>query len=367
MARQLGSLIALAAALVLTLMCTLAAASPPGPRLAVVKLRKPGWTQLLTVDPLGGARESLHALSESNAPPAVYVWSAPSWSPDGTQIAFTVLNEVLPEFGRTGTSLALISADGGPVTAIPDTANGFEPVFSPDGHTIAFARQREFHTSKRRDADGDFESVSVWLADLETGKSRPLTPWRNGVFLFPSSFSPDGSRLALSRRVDGQALEAAEIDLGGNPTRVFARNAYEPVYSPDGHSVAFLRGPVKEVTRHFSRNGRLRLAALMTDISIVSPPESLPRRVTHTKRAVEEAPRWDPSGRRLAYTEWRPFDYGSKSASLQEAIGFGFGKAVRMINADGTCPTTVLSGLLSMDYAAVWQPGPGREAGRIEC
>jgi len=54
-------------------------------------------------------------------------------------------------------------------------------------------------------------------------------------------------------------------------------------------------------------------------------------------------------------------------ASFQEAIGFGFGKAVRMVNADGTCPTTVLSGLHSMDYAAAWQPGSGREAGRIVC
>jgi len=342
------------------------AEAPPGPRLAVVKLRDPQWTQLLTVDPSGGARESLYARSQSDAPAAVYVWSAPSWSPDGTQIAFTALDEELPEFGRTGTSLALISADGGPVQPIPDTANGFEPVFSPDGHTIAFARQREFHLLKRRDADGDFESVSIWLADLETGRSRPLTPWRNNVFLFPSSFSPDGSRLALSRRIGGNPPAAAEIDLDGSPLRVLARNAYEPVYSPDGRSVAFLRGPWKEVTRHHG-NGRLRLAAPLNDIFVASPPGTRPRRVTRTKRAVEEAPRWDPSGQRLAYTEWRPFDYGSKPISRQEAIGFGFGKAVRTINADGTCPTTVLSGLTSMHYAAVWQPGVGREAGRIAC
>jgi Tol biopolymer transport system component len=333
----------------------------------VVKLREPEWTQLLTVDPLGGTPESLYALSAWKATRAVYPFSSPSWSPDGTQIAFTTLDEEFPEFGRTGTSLALISAEGGLVKPIPDTADGYDPIFSPDGHTIAFSRQREFHDSSRRGAEGLFASVSVWVADLETGRSRPLTPWRNGVFHFPSSFSPDGSRLALSRRVNGRPTEAAEIGLDGNPIRVFARNAYEPIYSPDGQSVAFLRGPLKEVTRHFHKNGRLRLSARLTDIFITSPPGSRPRRVTHTKRAVEEAPRWDPSGQRLAYTEWRPFDYGSKSGFRQEAIGFGFGKAVRMINADGTCPTTVLSGLLSMDYAAVWQPGPGREARRIAC
>lgn len=216
----------------------IAAASPPGPRLAVVKMREPEWTQLLTIDPRGGALESLHAIGAFKENNAVYPYSAPSWSPDGTQIAFTTLNEQIPEFGSTGTSLALISADGGPVKPIPDTVNGFEPVFSPDGHTIAFARQREAHVSLRRDADGDFESVAVWLADLETRESRPLMPWRNDVFLFPSSFSPDGSRLALSRRVDDRPVEAAEIGLDGNPVRTFARNAYEPIYSPDGRSVA---------------------------------------------------------------------------------------------------------------------------------
>jgi Tol biopolymer transport system component len=356
----------LAAALLLALPCAAATASPPGPRLAVVKMRQPEWTQLLTVDPRGGARQSLYALS-GNVTKAVYPYSAPSWSPDGTQIAFTVLDEQLPEFGSTGTSLARISSDGGPVKRIPDTANGYDPVFSPDGHTIAFARQREAHLSLQRDADGEFASVAVWFADLETGESRPLTPWRNGLFLFPSSFSPDGSRLALSRRVGDEPPDAAEIGLDGRPIRVFAHNAHEPVYSPDGRSVAFLRGREKEVTRHFRKNGRLRLSAQMTDIFVISATGGGIRRVTHTPRAVEEVPRWDPSGQRFAYTEWRPFDYGSEPSSLQEAIGFGFGKAVRTINADGTCPTTVLSGLQSMDYAAVWQPGPGRAAGPISC
>jgi hypothetical protein len=44
-----------------------------------------------------------------------------------------------------------------------------------------------------------------------------------------------------------------------------------------------------------------------------------------------------------------------------------FGKAVRVINADGTCPTTILSGLDSMHFAAVWQPGVGRAVGPINC
>ncbi|MET0559472.1 MAG: hypothetical protein ABW065_12490 [Solirubrobacterales bacterium] len=333
-----------------------AAASPPGPRLAVVSMRDPEWTQLFTVDPQGGARESLYALSASKAPRAVYPYSAPSWSPDGKRIAFTTLNEQLPEFGSTGTSLASISVEGGAVKPIPGTRNGFDPVFSPDGRTIAFARQVE--RDGRSEGEDDFESVAIWVADLPTGKSQPLTSWRDDVFQFPASFSPDGSRLAISRRVGNRPPEAVEIGLDGKPIRVLTRNAYEPIYSPDGRSIAFLRGPRKEVTRHFPPSGRLRLAARMTDIFVMNAAGGDVRRVTHTKRAVEEAPRWDPSGLRLAYTDWRPFDYGKESAEVQEMVGFEFSKSIRAINANGTCPTTILSGLESIHFAAVWQPGP---------
>lgn len=364
MARRVVSILSPVALLLLVFMGAVATASPPGPRLAVVSLRDPEWTQLYTVDPEGGARQSLYSLSAAKAPRAVYPWSAPSWSPDGKRIAFTALNEALPEFGRTGTSLASISVEGGAVKPIPGTGNGYDPVFSPDGRTIAFARQQERHG--RSEGEGDFESVSIWLADLQTGKSRALTPWRNDVFLFPGSFSPDGSRLAISRRIDDKPTEAAEIGLDGKSIRVLARNAYEPIYSPDGRSIALLRGRLKEVTRHFPPSGRLRLAARLTDIFVMKASGGGLRQLTHTKRAVEEAPRWDPSGQRLAYTDWRPFDYGQESAEVQESVGYEFSKSVGVINADGTCPTTILSGLDSIHYAAVWQPGE-RGSAPISC
>jgi Tol biopolymer transport system component len=181
MERRIGATLLLAAVLLLVFVGVGSAAVPPGPRLAVVSVREPEWTQLFTVDPQGGARESLYALSAAKAPTAVYPWSPPSWSPDGTRIAFTTLDDEFPGFGNTGTSIATISVAGGPIKAIPGTANGFDPVYSPDGRTLAFAKQREEDTAGGG-ADHHFEGVSIWLADLQTGKTRPL--------VFPGRVAP---------------------------------------------------------------------------------------------------------------------------------------------------------------------------------
>jgi Tol biopolymer transport system component len=182
-------------------------------------------------------------------------------------------------------------------------------VLSPDGHTLAFARYRE--REARRPHRGEvtiFRSASIWLLDITSGALKQLTPWRNGLLEYPSSFSPDGSTLAVTRdrrlRPHRFRVEAAAVRLDGSGSTVLARNAGELVYSPGGAS-------------------------------------------------------WDPSGQRLAYTQI-PLGGG-------EAHFLGIGDSIMEINADGTCPTKILSYPRVILYGATWQPGPGREAGPIFC
>lgn len=83
------------------------------------------------------------------------------------------------------------------------------------------------------------------------------------------------------------------------------------------------------------------------------------RRLTNS-RSNDLFPSWDPSGERLAFVRYRP-----GHAELDE---IGIGSALMQVNADGSCPSAVLGPSRGIGlYGAAWQPGPGREAGRIAC
>jgi TolB protein len=147
--------------------------------------------------------------------------------------------------------------------------------------------------------------------------------------------------------------------LDGGGSRVIARNAAEGVYSPDGSRIAFLRLRLgtHAVNGRNGRSGNVEIEQT-TDLYAANADGSDPRRLTNTPRGVEIWPSWDPSGRRLAVTR---LVGGTESGLL------GFGDAVVEMNADGSCPRTVLRARGAAYFGATWQPGPGRAAGRFTC
>ena len=335
----------------------LAAPMPEGPRLSFSVWKglhdEDVSLTLQTVGADGKGRQTLTGRGRIEPTP----FDGGSWSPDGSTLAFS---------GSPGGGgkeahdwIYLVSADGGRPVAVPHTREGRDPVFSPDGTAIAFSRTKlhieiDFqHLGRTR----DYFSTTAWIIDLETGRARQLTKWRNGLAVEPTSFSPDGQAL-LATRERGQGAEVVAVDPASGRMSLFAREARSAVFSPDGTRVALVSYRDRVVVD--GEEGPLA----MPELYVVAADGSGWLRLTRNRKE-EEVPSWDPSGQRLAFaraTDLEPFDFS-----------LGFTNVIVQINADGTCPSPLVgrprSGLRSNTalHAPTWRPGAGREAGPISC
>lgn len=330
------------------------AAAPPGPRLALVKISRSGY-ELLNVGPKGGDPMRLAGGRELSDRPLPEFFSKVSWSPDGETVAFSgIVGFRDGDDHEPIRRIFLVRADGSGLRRVKGTNGAQGPIFSPDGHTIAFTRRVERETPTKvggKLREHGFSGSSIWVIDVLTGTQRQLTPWREELRYSASSFSPDGSTL-LATYEDPLFLaepQPVALALDGSGQRRIFNDGAEPVYSPDGSRIAFVR----RIERFGDEAGE------DIDLFVVNADGSGIRRLTRTPDRTELYPSWDPSGERLAYIRF--------SAANIEAAAFGAGDALMQINADGTCVTKAFSSPRAAVYTPAWQPGPGREAGRIAC
>ena len=248
--------------------------------------------------------------------------------------------------------LYVSSSDGSELRPLKETRGADAPKFAPDGRTVFFTRYRYRSRAERPREKGICGSgASIWAVDVFGGSARRITPARNGVWMYAGSFSPDGEDLLASRLSRRGSWSVVRINLASGETSVFLRRAADPVYSPDGSRVAFVRW----------RNVHLRSgkSERRNDLFTVRSSGGGLRRVTSSPGS-DYSQSWDPSGERLAFVRYPP--------EWLEPEELGYGSAVMQVNADGSCLGFVLPPSLNIAFFGVaWQPGPGREAGRIEC
>ncbi len=253
----------------------------------------------------------------------------------------------------------LVNADGTDAHIIPRTDDGFYPVFSPDGEKLAFLgfrrSGRSAVASAARSAEFTFRQVTrtaIFTVSVDGSDRQRLTPWRSGAVDIPSAYSPDGSLLGISRtsRKGGSTAIAFRVD--GSGFSVLAKNAAYPVFSPDGSRIAFVRDTHRSASKRKPRTDG-------TELYVANADGSNLIRLTDAPTKPKYWPSWDPSGKRIAYTQVR-------ARNLIDVL-LGTGDTIREINADGTCPIQVLAAPRIGFYGASWQPGLGREAGSISC
>jgi Tol biopolymer transport system component len=257
----------------------------------------------------------------------------PSWSPDGTEIAYAQLND-------SGIwDIWEVQALGGTPRRL--ILNATDPAWSPDGQSLAYENT----------ATG-----TIWIADSSGQNARALTQSASPLLDTDPCFSPDGRRLAFVIRPGGPHGELAVLDLNSGKIRQLTHDdvlALSPAWSPDGHSIYFAssRGGTMNIWKIGAGGGRpeqitagrgddaqldvskdgkiIVFSTFQENVNLVQMDLQAKRGVPTLRLLTSDparnqlAPAYSPDGKRLAY-------FSNHEGTEKESIW--------VANADGSNP-----------------------------
>jgi Tol biopolymer transport system component/DNA-binding winged helix-turn-helix (wHTH) protein len=232
---------------------------------------------------------------------------SPSFSPAGDRVAFSWDG---PERGNTHIYVKRIGEEP-PVRLTNNTADDQSPVWSPDGHWVAFVRSA--------DPDG-----GVFRIPATGGAEQRL----NELPAEQVSWHPGGRWLVVSGRNSAQeplALFLLSIDSGEKLRLTSPPNDspgdVDPAVSPDGRAVVFARSSVQAFSELY-----------LLELSESLRPMREPKRITGLQGCTNESA-WLPDGNSILFTSgascnertlWRMAIGGSaRDAGKLERLPFG--------------------------------------------
>lgn len=154
------------------------------------------------------------------------------WSPDGRRIAFCYCGP-RPE-------IWIVDADGRNETRL--TTDGFSPVWSPDGSQIAFISTRLNRLA------GELLTGDLFVMDAKGGSQRQLADIHRP---HAAAWAPDGTKIAFAGG-SHREQEIYVVDANGQNLEQLTNTgvADQPSWSPDGNKLAFTSGPDFESVVH---------------------------------------------------------------------------------------------------------------------
>jgi Tol biopolymer transport system component len=272
-----------------------------------------------------------------------------SWSPDGKRIAFAGGKGPQTDEHDEPKDLYVIRPDDSEAQRVTELGDVGGPLWSPNGERVVFTRTRL--------AGGRPLRAQLWSVRPDGSGLTQLTEREESEADAAGSFSPDGSRLAVTRSVfnleSGTGSTAVYVmGADGSDERKLIDNAAQPVFSPDGNRIAF--------STDRDRNGELCYGdqcSVAGELYVANADGSEPQRLTKTKAVNEAGPSWFPGGSRIAYQRG-------------EVVDNAQGTGIFEMNANGSCVREILAdpGLHTWYASPAVRPGSQHEGiGPLRC
>jgi TolB protein len=245
----------------------------------------------------------------------------PSWSPDGSGIAYVHRGNSFSDIwimDSSGREARQLTRNGNPVRSRSIWA--FAPQWSPDGSLIAYL------------SDTGTRDLALWQMDPNGERVRRLSflsDWTGGIQ--GPSWSPDGERLAVSAFLPDQPQQVFLFEVRANQWAALTAapgGAYDPRFSPDGRHIAYV---LREEGKH-----DLWLMNVETRNTLKLTSDGLSR-----------APVWSPSGDQLVFLSGRggTWDIWTMAVLIDAEGSLGLGRARPVTRGANPDPASGLSWL----------------------
>jgi len=210
--------------------------------------------------------------------------ATPAFSPDGNQVAFVGYG------GQQGPGIYTTLVGGEKPLRLTNNPSDCCPTWSPDSRQIAFVRLS--------DSVSEFGAqMSVYVISALGGTERRIYTGRSTgkEYCNRADWSPDGKFLTFSqpsenaRRSQIALLSLTDLSMRElTSTSELEQNDCEPVFSPDGSRIAFVRG---------------RFGGFLGDLFVLPLSGAAPKQLTSGNSSG--TPTWTEDGREIVFSSQR--------------------------------------------------------------